>query len=120
MAVTLGILVALIFFGIALLILILTNAPNYSNILATTTTEATFSWPAFIVGLILGPFLGGVVGAKVSKENKLQVAGVIGLALAILVLFLTFNTLKSWIVAVLLLSVFLLSFLGGVVMSKSA
>ncbi len=79
---------------------------------AATTTG---TWLTVILGLALGAFLGGVAGARLVKEKTAWVTTAIGLVLSLWA-FYTFYVVYPaylWVPVVMLISVFLFSFLGG-------
>jgi hypothetical protein len=85
---------------------------------ASTTT---FAWLSTIFGLALGAFLGGVIGASVAKENIFRVTSAIGLVLSLWAFYTFYIVYPAvlWVPIVMFISVFLFSYLGGVVISKS-
>lgn len=77
-------------------------------------------WLSTIIGLALGAFLGGVMGAKVAKEKIVWVTSAIGLVLSLWA-FYTFYVLFPavlWVPMSMLISVILFSYLGGFVITK--
>ena len=80
-----------------------------------------FSWLSTIFGLALGAFLGGAIGAKVAKEKIVWVTSAIGLVLSLWALYTFYVVFPAvlWVPILMLISVFLFSYLGGVVIRQS-
>lgn len=81
----------------------------------------TFTWLSTIFGLALGAFLGGTIGAKVTKEKIVWVTCAIGLVLspwAFYTFYIVFPAVL-WVPIGMLISVFLFSYLGGIMVSQS-
>ena len=81
----------------------------------------TFTWLSTIFGLALGAFLGGAIGAKVAKEKIVRVTSAIGLVLSLWAFYTFYVVFPAvlWVPIVMLISVLLFSYLGGVVIIKS-
>ena len=81
----------------------------------------TFTWLSTIFGLALGAFLGGVIGARVAKEKIVWVTSAIGLVLSLWAFYTFYVVFPAvlWVPLVMLISVFLFSYLGGFVVMQS-
>jgi hypothetical protein len=129
LAVILGAVVGTIIFFIVGLIANAIN-PTPPDLMDPATPEAvalrvastsTFTWLSTIFGLALGAFLGGAIGAKVAKEKIVRVTSAIGLVLSLWAFYTFYVVFPAvlWVPVVMLISVLLFSYLGGIVIIKS-
>ncbi len=80
-----------------------------------------FTWLSTLFGLALGAFLGGLIGAKVARGKIVMVTSAIGLVLSPWA-FYTFYIVYPevlWVPIAMLFSVFIFSYLGGVVVMRA-
>ena len=79
------------------------------------------TWLSTLFGLALGAFIGGVIGALVAKEKIVWVATAIGLVLSLWAFYTFYVVFPAvlWVPIGMLISVFLFSYLGGYVITKS-
>ena len=80
-----------------------------------------FSWLSTLFGLALGAFIGGVIGALVAREKIVWVTTAIGLVLSLWAFYTFYIVFPEvlWVPIGMLISVFLFSYLGGYVITKS-
>ena len=129
LAVILGVAVAtVIFFMIGVIDDALRPVPR--ELMDPATPEAvalrvastpTSKWLVVMFGLALGAFLGGITGATVAREETVWVTSAIGLGLspwAFYAFYVVFPAVV-WVPTVMLISVFLFSYLGGFVVVQS-
>ncbi|MDH3711766.1 MAG: hypothetical protein OER04_17880 [Cyclobacteriaceae bacterium] len=130
LAVILGTVISNVIF---LIIGVLANtiSPTPPELMDSRTPEAvaqrvaatpTFTWISVIVGLAVGAFFGGMLGAKTAKSEKLWVTTGVGLLLSVWA-FYTFYIVYPdvlWVPLAMLVSGFLFSFLGGLIFGRSA
>jgi len=115
-----------------LLVGIIANAINPAppELMDPATAEAVakrvastpvFTWLSTIFGLALGAFLGGVIGAKVAIVKTAWVTSGIGLLLSLWACYTFYIVFPEvlWVPVAMLISVFLFSYLGGVVTMRS-
>lgn len=79
------------------------------------------TWLSTIFGLALGALIGGFIGARIAKDKIVWVTSAIGLGLSLWA-FYTFYVVYPavlWVPIGMLISVFLFSYLGGLVVSRS-
>jgi hypothetical protein len=104
--------------------------PTPPELMDPTTPEAvarrvasttTFAWLSTIFGLALGAFLGGIIGAGVGREKIFLITSAIGLVLSLWAFYTFYVVFPAvlWVPVVMFISVFLFSYLGGVVIMKS-
>lgn len=77
-------------------------------------------WLSTIFGLALGAFSGGVVGTRILREKNAWITGAIGLLLspwAFYTFYIVFLAVL-WVPILMLISAFLFSYLGGVMITK--
>jgi hypothetical protein len=84
-------------------------------------STSTGIWLSTIFGLALGAFLGGVIGARIAKEKIGWVTSAIGLLLSLWAFYTFYVVFPAvlWVPIVMLISVFLFSYLGGFVVMQS-
>ena len=82
---------------------------------------STSTWLTVIVGLSLGAFLGGVVGASMAREKIGWVTTGIGVALSLWAFFTFYVVYPTvlWVPIAMLIAVFVFSYFGGGVVRRS-
>ncbi len=130
---TLAVLAGAIVGSVTLLIVgVIANAiqPTPPELMDPATPEAVArrvaaaplsTWLSTIFGLALGAFLGGVIGARVAKENIVWVTSAIGLTLSLWALYTFYIVFPAvlWVPIGMLISALLFSYLGGYVAMRS-
>ncbi|MGI9542807.1 MAG: hypothetical protein ACR2MX_06070 [Cyclobacteriaceae bacterium] len=117
---------------ILLIVGVIANAvnPTPPELMDSSTPEAvaqrvastpTFTWLSTVFGLALGAFVGGAIGAKVAKEKIVWVTSGIGVVLSLWAFYTFYIVFPDvlWVPIVMLVSVFLFSYLGGVIIRRS-
>lgn len=95
--------------------------PSTPEEVAERVAAATkFTWISTIVGLALGAFVGGFIGGKIAKEMAAKVSLGIGLLLATWAFYTLYIVYPAvlWVPIVMLVSVFLFSYLGGSMVTR--
>jgi hypothetical protein len=84
-------------------------------------SATTFTWISTIGGLALGAFFGGVLGALIAREKVTRITWLIGLVLSLWAFYTFYIVFPAvlWVPAIMLISVFLFSYLGGRVVSRN-
>ncbi len=129
LAVILGAVVGTIIFFI---VGVISNAinPTPPELMDPVTPEAvaqrvasvsTSTWLTTLFGLALGAFSGGVIGAKVAKKKIIWVTSAIGLVHSLWAFYTFYIVFPAvlWVPIGMLISTFLFSYLGGVVVMQS-
>ena len=104
--------------------------PTPPELMDPTTPEAvaqrvaftsTSTWLSTIFGLALGAFLGGIVGARVTKERIVWVTSAIGLVLSLWAFYTFYVVFPAviWVPIGMLISALLFSYLGGFAVRQS-
>ena len=83
-------------------------------------STSTAKWLSTIFGLALGAFSGGVIGAKVAGEKIVRVTSAIGFVLSLWAFYTFYIVFPEvlWVPLVMLISVFLFSYLGGLMVIR--
>ncbi|EAR00349.1 hypothetical protein [Maribacter sp. HTCC2170] len=83
-------------------------------------STSTYTWFTTIIGLSIGSFLGGLLGARITHSSIFKVTLGIGIILSLWA-FYTFYVVYPealWVPAAMLISIFIFTYLGGLAYAK--